>query len=301
MMEKSLLALSEKFRTGLIKRRDFIQRIIFMAGGVVAAGHLLKKLGFDSALIREAQGQESNIVTMDLTYRSGNDTVKAYLAKPEGEGPSPSMIVIHEIFGLSEFAKDVARLLARNGYLALAPEFPEARPGALVDGKHSQWMIDTLQTGVAIVPDDEQDKLRDGFAFLTERDDVDPNRIGSVGFCWGGARSFTFATRNPRLWVAVVFYGSTPPFETLDNIRAPVLAFYGGLDNSSATSITGRAAETARAMRTRNKTFEWEVYNQAPHGFFRADSPPGTRVAESRPALIARDLMFDFLERHYDR
>jgi carboxymethylenebutenolidase len=209
------------------------------------------------------------------------------------------MIVIHEIYGLSDFAKAVARLLAQHGYLALAPEFPEARPGALVDGKHSQWMLDTLQTGVAIVPEDEQDKLRDGFAYLTQRDDVDPAHIGSVGFCWGGARSFTFATRNPSLWVAVVFYGSTPPLETLDTIRCPVLALYGGLDNNSATSITGRAAETARAMRARGKTFEWEVYNQANHGFFRADPPPGTLVSEARPALIARDLMFDFLERRY--
>lgn len=300
-MKKSIVELSEKFRKGQINRRDFIQRVVLSAGGIVAAGQVLEKLGFDPGIVREARAGETKIVTMDLTYLSGEDTVIAYLAKPASKGPFPTMIVIHEIFGLSEFAKDVARLFARTGYLALAPEFPEARPGALPDGKHAQWMIDTLKTGVAVVPDDEQDKLRDGFKFLSQREDVDANHIASVGFCWGGARSFTFATRNPDLWAAVVFYGSTPPLDTLDDIRAPVLGLYGGLDNGSPTSITGRAAETAREMRARNKDFEWEVYNQAPHGFFRGDPPPGTYVAQTRAALIAKDLMFDFLDRHYMR
>jgi carboxymethylenebutenolidase len=297
-MKKSLIELSQSFRRGQINRRDFIQRVVLSAGGAVAAGHVLKKMGFDSALIREAKAGESKIVTMDLTYPSPDGKVDAYLAKPAAEGRFPTMIVIHEIFGLSEFAKDVARLFARSGYLALAPHFPEGG-GALPDGKHAQWMIDTMHTGVAMVPNDEQDKLQAGFDFLSERDDVDPQHIGSVGFCWGGARSFTFATRNPNLWAAVVFYGSTPPFPDLDNIRAPVLALYGGLDNGSPTSITGRAAETAREMRDRGRIFEWEVYNLAPHGFFRADPPPGTHVADTRPALIAKDLMFDFLDRLY--
>ena len=79
------------------------------------------------------------------------------------------------------------------------------------------------------------------------------------------------------------------------------MALYGALDNNSPTSITGRAAETARAMRDLDKPFEWEVYNQAAHGFFRAGTPPDDHVSDARPALIARDLMFDFLDRNSDR
>src|SRR5260370_37030345 len=79
-------------------------------------------------------------------------------------------------------------------------------------------------------------------------------------------------------------------------MQAPVLALYGALDNGSATSITGRAAETAREMRARGKVFEWEVYNRAAHGFFRGDPE---HIAETRPAMIARDVMFDFLDRYY--
>ncbi len=299
-MEKSLVELSERFRKGQVNRREFIQRVVLLSGGVAAAGHLLKQLGFDSSLIREAQASESKIETMDLTFPSGDEKVEAYLARPVGPGPFRTMIVIHETFGLSEFIKDVARLFARNGYLALAPHFTEGGV-ALPDGKHAQWMVDTLRTGVAVVPTDEQDKLRDAFAFLSKREDVDSAHIGSVGFCWGGARSFTFATLNPDLWAAVVFYGSTPPLDTLDDIEAPVLGLYGALDNNTPSSITGRAAETAREMRDRKKSFEWEVYNLAPHGFFRAGTPPDDHVADSRPAVIAKELVFDFLERHYER
>jgi carboxymethylenebutenolidase len=297
MDKKSLQELSESFRRGLLDRRDFIQRVVLSAGGAVAASQVLSKMGFEPALIQEAQAQQVQIIAEEITFPSGNETVNAYLARPAQGGPFPTMIVIHEIFGLSQFTRDVARLFARNGYLALAPELLPM--SSLPDGRHAQWMLDTIRTGEAIVPRDEQDKLRDAYGYLRQRDDVDPSHIGSVGFCWGGARSFTFATLNPNLWLAVVFYGSTPPYAELDSIECPVLGLYGSLDNASPTSITGRAAETAREMRDREKTFEWEVYALAPHGFFRAGTPPDDHVADTRPALMAKDLVFDFLRRSY--
>ncbi|MBI1746682.1 MAG: dienelactone hydrolase family protein [Acidobacteria bacterium] len=304
-MEKQIvIELSEKFRKGLINRRDFIQKVILSTGSVVAAGHTLSQMGFEVGLIQEAKAQGGgDIIIEEVTYPSANQMIRGYLAKPAQGGPFPTMIVIHEIFGLSDFIKDVARLFARRGYLALAPCLSEGNcADDLPDGKHAQWMLDTLQSGEARVPLDEQDKLIAGFNWLAQRSDVDPTHIGSVGFCWGGARSFTLATRLENLWTALVFYGSTPPLAELDTIKAPVLALYGGLDNASPTSITGRAAETARAMRdakTGPKIFEWEIYNQAPHGFF-ADRETKT-VAVTRAALIAKDLMFDFLDRQYDR
>lgn len=301
-MEKKMVAvLSESFRQGLLNRRDFIQKVVLSAGGTFAASHVLGRLGFEPELVREARAQGQQIVTIDVTYPSGNDMVNAYLAKPAGDGPFPTMIVIHEIYGLSAFARDVARLFARSGFVALAPELIAPPGEALPDGRHAQWMLDTLATGVARVPEPELVKLRDAYAWLSRRPDVDAGHIGSVGFCWGGARSFSLATLEPKLWVAVVFYGTTPPLEDLGAINAPVLGLYGALDNSSPTSITGRAAETAREMMARSKPFEWEIYNRAPHGFFRegAGSDPTAHVAETRPANIARDLMFDFLDRHY--
>jgi carboxymethylenebutenolidase len=290
VMEKSFVELIESFRKGLIGRREFAKRIVLIAGGVAAASQL-------PGLVGEAKAAThlDDIVIEEGTYRSGDEDIQYYLAKPAEGGPFPTMIVIHEIFGLSDFIKDVVRLFAHTGYLAMAPELL-AGGGDLPDGRHGPWMLETIRTGIAMTPQDEIDKLNDGFAFLAQRDDVDPDHIGSVGFCWGGARSFTLATENDDLWVAVVFYGSTPPLEDLANIKAPVLALYGALDNGNASSITGRAAETARAMRDLNKEFEWEVYNMAPHAFFR----DGDMVSQSRAATIAWELVQDYLDRHLE-
>src|SRR5712692_12113452 len=137
METKSLLELSEEFRKGLINRRAFLQKVVLSAGGVVAAGHLLHKLGFDQELIGEARADGPPILEMDVTYPSEDGEVNAFLARPAQGGPFPTMTVIHEIFGLSEFVKEVARLFARTGYLALAPALPEGG-GTLPDAKHSQ-------------------------------------------------------------------------------------------------------------------------------------------------------------------
>jgi carboxymethylenebutenolidase len=295
-MKTTVTELCDKFRTGFLGRRDFIQSLVATTGSVLAASHALSTLGFDSGFIQEVRAQESAIEESTGQYSVGERSVDYFLARPVQGGPFPAILVIHENVGISEFVRNVARKFARRGALALAPH---VLPFAMLpDGQHAAWMLETLRTGVAAVPEDEIDALNAGYEWLTRRSDVDVTHIASVGFCWGGARSFTLATRNKQLWAAVVFYGSTPTLESLADITAPVLALYGALDNNNATSITGRAAETAREMRLRNKVFEWEVYNRAPHGFFRAADQS---VSDSRAAVQAWDSMLEFLGRYWTR
>jgi carboxymethylenebutenolidase len=295
-MSHSASEVCADFRRGSLGRREFLQRLAVTTGSVVAASHVLTTLGFDAGLVDEARAQVFSFSESTGQYAVGDRTVDFFLARPTVSGPSPGMVVIHENTGLTDFARNVARKLARRGAVAIAPH---VLPFAMApDGIHAQWMMETLQTGVAAVPEDEIDALNAAYDWLERQPDVDAAHIGSVGFCWGGARSFTMATRNPRLWGAVVFYGSTPPFEALPSITSPVLALYGALDNNNATSITGRAAETAREMRRINKTFEWEVYAGSPHAFMRT---PANTVSESRAAVQAWDLMIDFLARNWIR
>ena len=287
-MEKSLRELWDSFRQGKLHRREFVRRVLLLTGGTAAAAGLV------TSLAPEATAAAGTITIEEGYYKSGDEQIAYYLARPKEGGPFPKMIVIHEIFGLSEFIKDVVRLFAYSGYLAMAPELlPGSAP--LPNGKHTRWMLETMETGVAVVGPPEIVKLMDAYNWLAARKDVDANYIGSVGFCWGGARSFTLATVNPDLWAAICFYGSSPPSDAMAFIEAPVLGLYGANDNNNANSITGRAAETARTMRSLGKEFEWEVYNMAPHGFFRN----GTKVSQSRAALIAWQLVQDFLERHF--
>ncbi len=287
-MEKSLSELWEGMRQGQLDRRDFVRQVSLLAGGAA--------VGLVAGLPTEANAGQlvPTIIIEEGTYKSLGEDIPYYLARPRKGAPFPAMLVIHEIFGLSEFIKDVVRLFAHAGYLAMAPSLLPGR-AALPDGKHSQWMLDTLDNGFARVGPPEIQKLLDGYTFLTVRPDVAADYVGSVGFCWGGARSFTLATVNPDLWAAIVFYGSSPPSDAMAAIEAPVLGLYGALDNNNANSITGRAAETARTMRSLNKTFEWEVYHQAPHGFFRN----GNVVASTRAAGLAWSLLHDFLARQF--
>ena len=298
-MEKSLRELSESFRKGSLSRRDFVRRVVLLTGGTAAAGQVLTTLGFDADLVQEAEAQRKDRRIEETTgqYPSGDEMVDFFLAKPGGEGPYPAMIVIHENMDITEFVRNVARKLAREGFVALAPSVLrfEQRLAAQQSGiKHTAWMLASLETGVTAVDINEIDALNSGFEFLSTRGDTDPEHIGSIGFCWGGARSFTLATANDRLWAAIVFYGSTPPIETLEKITAPVLGLYGALD----PRITDRVPETAREMLRLGKTFEWEVYNRARHGFFRA---PDLSVSKERPAKLAWRLIEDFLERRYQR
>src|SRR5262245_46741716 len=118
-MDESLRELYDHFRQGLINRRDFVRKVVLLTGGVAAAGSL-------PGLTAEARAAQSGrIVIEEGTYPSGKDAIRYYLAKPRRGGPFPTMIVIHEIFGLSDFIKDVVRLFAHAGYLAMAPSLPE--------------------------------------------------------------------------------------------------------------------------------------------------------------------------------
>jgi carboxymethylenebutenolidase len=296
-MDKRLISLTESYRSGLLGRRDFIQKVLLMVGSPIIAGTVLQQMGFDNEIVKEVKAQDLPIIETNGQYPAGDKAVDYFLAKPSWNGPLPTMIVIHENVGLTDFVRNVSRKFARQGFLAMAPHVLSFQQTAIA--KHEEWMLKTLETGVAEVPINEIDALNYGYDYLAQREDVDSNHIGSVGFCWGGARSFTLATANQQLWAAIVFYGSTPPFDLLPNITAPVLGLYGANDNNSPTSITGRAAETAREMRRLNKIFEWEVYNRAPHGFFRG--PDRVSLSEDRPARLAWDLLLDFLERYYDR
>ena len=295
MENNTVLELSEKFRKGLVNRRDFIRKVILSAGGVAAASQVLSQMGFDAGLVNEVKAQVKGIVTEDVTFPSGDQAIPAFLAKPVGEGPYPTMIVISEIFGLSDFIKNVARMFAENGFLALAPCFSEAGC-RLPDDKHAEWMMETMETGVAGVPVSEQVKLLNAFNWLALRADVDATHIASVGFCWGGARSFTFATINPKLWAAIVFYGSTPPLDTLAQINCPVHAFYASTNDINPNGITDRATLTARTMNMAGRRFEWEVLARSAHGFFRAADQS---IAQTPAAWTAQWLMFDFLGRYY--
>ena len=172
--------------------------------------------------------------------------------------------MIHENRGLNEHIRDVARRFAAEGYVALAPDLLSRLGGT---GK-----MKTPEEATAAInqlaPNASVEDLKESYAYLEKDPDVDSAKISSVGFCWGGWRSFMLATTVPTLHRAVVFYGSTPT-DGLQNIHAPVMANYAQFDQR----ITGNAIQTEKQMKELGKKFSYYVYPNANHAFFNDTGP----------------------------
>jgi carboxymethylenebutenolidase len=231
--------------------------------------------------------------------------IDCYVALPDtsaGQGRRPAVIVIHEIFGPDAHMRHVCQRFARLGYVAAAPDLftgelhtlltpanvalasqafaqappdlrrdptklaafaatqpPERRPVLEAFGRISQ---PSVQEGFSR-------DLRGVATFLRGLPEVDPTRLASVGFCFGGAMSARFATVEPELRAAVIFYGQNPPLDAVPRIGARVLGLYGGED----PGISQTVPDFAEAMQAAGKSFEYHVYPGARHAFFNDTRP----------------------------
>lgn len=236
--------------------------------------------------------------TSRVSFEATGRSLDAYLAlPPEGRGPRPAVIVVHEIWGIVPHIEDVARRFADQGYIALAPdlytgELREAMaPSNIMAGmlflrqappevqRDPAKMAELLSQRTpaeqkalralmrVMSPEQRREFARDLVAatrYLRGRPDVDPDRIGSVGFCMGGGLSGLLAVLEPKLRACVIFYGENPPLDRVSEIRAPVLGLYGGAD----ARITDKVPELEAAMRKAGKPFEFRIYPGAAHAFF---------------------------------
>jgi carboxymethylenebutenolidase len=190
----------------------------------------------------------------------GNVKLSGYLSKPKAKGKYPAIIVIHENRGLNEHTRDVARRFAKEGYVALAVDALSRKGGtAAMDTPEK------VREAFASIPaEDVMKDLNAGLAYLNSHPNVKKNKLASIGFCWGGARSFMLATEINELKAAVVFYGTAPAKEQLAKVHTPVLGIYGETDER----ITSKVPEVAATMKELKKTYEYKIYKDAPHAFF---------------------------------
>jgi carboxymethylenebutenolidase len=265
------------------------QRRIFIALGSVAVG-----AGLAIALASTRAGQVNGAEATDYVTRlesysghgewvkyagPGGDTVVAYIAFPERPDPAPAMIVIHEIFGMSDFVRTVTHDIAEKGYVAIAPDLLSRRGGT--EG------ADDARTLIRDLPPDSITVDLDAtLDYLRSLDSVEGESIGVIGFCWGGSQSFRYATNQPGLKAAVVCYGGAPDPETMAGINAPVLGVYAEND----ARINASLPEVEQAMAAAGKAYDLEIYPGANHGFLRSRNVPNE-------ADRAWDNIFEFLNR----
>ena len=241
----------------------------------------------------------------DISVNADGRALDCYLASPSGLKPGerrPAVIVIHEIFGTDAHIRDVARRFAGLGYVGAAPNLFTGELQALLTPANIALAMkafseappdlrrnpEKLAAFAASQPPERRPVLlafgkvssppaQEGFArelgavarYLRSRPEVDPHRVASVGFCFGGAMSARLATVDPDLRAAVIFYGQNPPLDAVPRIGARVLGLYAEQD----PGITQTVPSFAQAMAAAGKSFEYHVYPGARHAFFNDTRP----------------------------
>ncbi len=192
--------------------------------------------------------------------RPGADSIRAYVAYPERSSKAPAIIIIHEIFGLTDWEPTVADRLAKAGYVAIVPDLLSSKYGTSPASPDSgRKLVATLE------PERITADLDATYAYVDTLPAVRKGDVATIGFCWGGGQSFRYATNNPQLRAAVVCYGPPPDSAAIARIKAPVLGVYGEKDER----IDATLPEVTARMRASGKRYEYDVYPGTGHGFLK--------------------------------
>jgi carboxymethylenebutenolidase len=260
-----LWGIFDQYVHGDIDRRGFLDRAAKYAAAPVTAAMLLDMMNPKFAEAQQVAKDDKRIKTewVDIPSPSGYGKIKAYVCKPaNATGKLPGVLVIHENRGLNPHIEDIARRLAVDNFLSLAPDALTPLGGYPGDEDKARELFPKL----------EQPKTREDFLaatqYLRTRSDS-TGKIGAVGFCYGGGMVNFLATRVPELAAGVPFYGGGPPLEDVKNIKAAMLIQHGGNDKRLVEAWPAYEA----ALKANNVRYEGFVYPNAEHGFNNDTTP----------------------------
>jgi carboxymethylenebutenolidase len=229
-----------------------------------------------------------SITTMTVSYPSGTDTVSGYLAMPKSGGKHPALIVIHEWWGLRDWIRQDARDLARHGYVALAIDLYR---GKITDNPQEAYKLMMSVPRERAITD-----LKAAFAYLSGMKEVNPSKIGSIGWCMGGSYSYIAAMNLPRLAACVINYGNVGTTKAeVEPINCPVLCNFAGLDKTYTVKM-GRAFEAA--MNADGNLVEFHEYPGVNHAFMNPNNPG---IYNESDAKLAWKRMYSFLQKHLEK
>ncbi len=213
-------------------------------------------------------------ISTDVSYRSGSETFKGILYTPEGKGPHPGIIVIHEWWGLNDWVKGQASKLADQGYAALAIDLYRGKVASTPEEAHE------IMRGV---PEDRAKRdLHAAFEYLQSHESVKTSRIGAIGWCMGGGYALDVALQEPTLAAGVINYGhlATDP-ETLRKINAPIVGFFGAQDRGIPADDVKKFGEVLKKM---GKKVDITIYPDAGHAFENPNNKEGYRPNDAADA-----------------
>lgn len=203
-----------------------------------------------------------------VSVKHDGRSVETLVVYPETKDKRPVVLVIHEIFGLSDWAQELADEVAAAGYIAVAPDLLSGMaPGG---GRTRDFASGGVMEAVSKLPPDQVTADLNAAADYGLKLPASNGKLFVAGFCWGGSQTFRFATNRADLAAAFVFYGGPPPKDAMARIKVPVYGFYGGND----ARIDATIPDTVAAMKTAGRTYDPVTYDGAGHGFMRAGETP---------------------------
>lgn len=263
--DPELLELYDFYAHGMISKREFLEKAGKFAVGSVTAVALLNMLSPDYAMAEQVSFNDPDITSEYITYPSpnGHGEVRGYLVRPaKAEGKLPAVLVVHENRGLNPYIEDVARRVAKAGFMALAPDGLTSvggYPGNDEKGRELQKTVD----GTKLMND-----FFAGFEHLLAREDS-TGKVGAVGFCYGGGVCNALAVAYPEMAASVPFYGRQAAAEDVPKIQAPLLLHYGELDER----VNAGWPDYEAALKEHGKTYTAHIYEGANHGFHNDSTP----------------------------
>lgn len=262
-MDPKIKDLYREFRNGRLERRQFLRKLALLAGGTAAAVNLLPLLE-QSNVTAAAPGpqQDEDLNTEFISYQGASGEIRAYLAHPKTDKKLPAVIVIHENRGLVPHIMDVNRRMAREGFLALAPDALSPLGGTPEDQDESRTMMRLL---------DRETTVKD-FVAAAEYLKTHPKttgKVGCTGFCWGGAMTNQVAVHAPGLEAAAPYYGGQPDAADVPKIKAALMLHYAGEDERINQGIPA----FEEALKKAGVEYTIFIYQGAQHAFNNDSSP----------------------------
>lgn len=254
-MNKEIKTIYDDYRKGLTNRRDFIRKLAMIAGSTTAALALLPVLEENSLKASVIQ-DDTDLVTEMIKYPGATGDMNAFLARPKKGKKFPAVIVIHENRGLVPHIKDVTRRMAKEGFLAIAPDALSPVGGTPEDVSNVGELFKQLK------PEETTKNFVAAVKYL-KTNPLSTGKVGCTGFCWGGAMTNQVAVNAPDLDAAVPYYGRQPDVADVPKIKAPVMAHYAGNDERINAGIAAFEEE----LKKNKKEYQIFIYEGAAHAF----------------------------------
>jgi carboxymethylenebutenolidase len=269
-MNQEIINLYDEYTHLPLSRTEFLKRLALLTGGMSAALSVLPMIEVNAA--NAAITNDEDLETETISYAGVNGEMKAYVAKPKNGKKLAAVLVIHENRGLNAHIEDVARRVAKAGFLAIAPNILAPLGELPKNDDELRAKFSTLK------PEENIQNFSRAFDYLATRKDCN-GKFGCVGFCWGGAMSNSLAVSVPKLKAAVAYYGRQPDAALVPQIKASLMLHYGGLDERVNAGIPAYEA----ALKANNIPYEIFVYEGVNHAFHNDTAP--TRYNEAAAKL----------------